>query len=157
MQGNPSSPQKWYSEQKLRKSLKNIFDNKNVSYLEYSWTYRFFFAKELRSLIKFWKNCKFYFPLFLLFKWSQIYANFCYHFRCLKRDDLWPLWEPTSQGSPHLNTQLHNGSRLTISYISFSSFTFSSAPYRIFPLFLLWLPYHFYLVVIERQQEQMLV
>ena len=43
-----------------------------------------------------------------------------------------PLWEPTSQRSPHL----HYGSRLTfsspLSYISFSCFTFPGAPYRIF-------------------------
>ena len=44
----------------------------------------------------------------------------------------WPLWEPTSQGSPHLHTHLQGGSRLTFSYLSFSSFTFPGVPYRIF-------------------------
>ena len=46
------------------------------------------------------------------------------------------------------------GSRLIFcvpfSYISFPSFTFSGAPYRIFFLFLPWLPCHFYPVVIEQ-------
>ena len=32
-------------------------------------------------------------------------------------------------------------------------FSFPSVPYRIFLLFLLWLPCHFYLVVIEQQQD----
>ena len=67
----------------------------------------------------------------------------------------WPLWKPTSQGSPHLQTQLQNGSRLTFfwpfSYIPLSSFTFPGAPNRIFLQFLPWLPCHFYLVFIEQQ------
>ena len=55
----------------------------------------------------------------------------------------------------HLQTQLRNGSRPTFtwpfSYISFSSFTFIAATYRIFLLFLPWFLCHFYLVVIEQQ------
>ena len=70
---------------------------------------------------------------------------------------LWPLGVSTSQRSPHLQTQLHDGSRLTFcwpfSYISFSSFTFPGASYRIFLLFLPWLPCHFYFVGIEQQQH----
>ena len=69
----------------------------------------------------------------------------------------WPLWEPTSQGSPRLQTQLQDGSRLIFSvsfpYIAFSSFTFPGAPYRIFLPFPPWLPGNFYLVVIEQQQQ----
>jgi len=38
-----------------------------------------------------------------------------------------------------------------MSLISFLSFTFPGAPYRIFLLFLPWLPSHFNLVVIEQQ------
>ena len=41
-------------------------------------------------------------------------------------------------------------------HISFSSFTFPGAPYWIFLLFIPWLPCHFYLVVIEQQQKQLL-
>ena len=55
----------------------------------------------------------------------------------------YPLY--LSQGSPHLQTQLQDGSHFTFSYNSFSSFTFPAAPYRIFLLFLSWLPCHFYL------------
>ena len=51
----------------------------------------------------------------------------------------------------YLQTQLQDGSRLTFScpfsYVSFSSSTFSDAPYRIFLLFLTGLPCHFYCVV----------
>ena len=58
--------------------------------------------------------------------------------------------DPTSQGSPRLLTQFKDGSRLAFSwpfsYLSFSSFTFPGAPYRIFLMFLLWLPCHIYLV-----------
>ena len=46
-------------------------------------------------------------------------------------------------GSPHLQTQLQAVpvlSSLYISIISFSSFTFPGAPYRIFLQFLPWLP-----------------
>ena len=39
------------------------------------------------------------------------------------------------------------------SSISFSSFTFTGAPYRIFLLFLPWLPSHFYPVIIEQKQH----
>ena len=39
------------------------------------------------------------------------------------------------------------------SYIFFSSFTFTGAPYRIFLLFLPWFPCHSYLVVIKQQQQ----
>ena len=46
---------------------------------------------------------------------------------------------------------LQNLYRIIFNYISF--FTFPSAPYRIFFLLLPWLPCHFYLVVIEQQQE----
>ena len=46
-----------------------------------------------------------------------------------------------------------SGSRITFSYISFSCFSFPGASYRIFLLFLPWLPCHFYLVVIEQQQQ----
>ena len=53
----------------------------------------------------------------------------------------------------HLQTQLQDGSPITFSYISFSSFTFTGTPYRIFLLFLPWLPCHFYLVVIEQEQK----
>ena len=49
--------------------------------------------------------------------------------------------------SPHLQ----DGSRLTFSYISFPSVTFHGALYRIFLLFLRWLPCHLYLVVTEQQ------
>ena len=59
---------------------------------------------------------------------------------------------------PNSNT---DGSRLTFSvsfsYISFSYFTFPSAPYRILLLFLPWLPCHFYLAVIEQQVLQPLM
>ena len=48
-------------------------------------------------------------------------------------------------------TELQDGSRLPFSYIFFSSFTFPDAPYRIFLLFLPWIPCYFYLVVIEQQ------
>jgi len=69
----------------------------------------------------------------------------------------WPLWEPTSQGSPHLHTQVQGGSRLTFSWpfscISFSSSTFPGVTYRIFLLLLHWLPCHFSLAVIEQQQH----
>ena len=47
-------------------------------------------------------------------------------------------------GPPPLRTRLEDGSRLTFSYISFFSFTFPGAPYRIFLLFL---PCYFYLVI----------
>ena len=60
----------------------------------------------------------------------------------------------TSQGSPHLQTQIQADpvlSSLYPSLISFSYFTFPGAPYRIFPLFLPWLPCHIYLVVIEHK------
>ena len=40
--------------------------------------------------------------------------------------------------------------------ISFSSLTFTCAPYRIFLLFLPCLPCHFYLAVIEQQQQHIL-
>ena len=67
---------------------------------------------------------------------------------------LWPLWESTSQGSPHLQTQLQDGYCLifswSFSYISFSSLIFTGALYRIFLLFLPWLPCHFHLSVIEQ-------
>ena len=36
----------------------------------------------------------------------------------------------------------------------FSFFTFPSAPYQIFILFLHWLPCHFYFIVIEQKQQQ---
>ena len=61
--------------------------------------------------------------------------------------DSWPLWEPTSQGSPHLQTQLQAVSVLSSLYpslISFSSFKFPGASCRIFLPFLPWLPCHFY-------------
>ena len=45
--------------------------------------------------------------------------------------------------STRLQTQLQDDSRLTFSYNSFSSFTFSGALYQICLLFLLWLPCHF--------------
>ena len=48
----------------------------------------------------------------------------------------------------HLQTQLHKGSCYIYSYISFPYFTFSGVPYRIFLLFL---PCHFNIVVIEQQ------
>ena len=44
-------------------------------------------------------------------------------------------------------------SSLYPSLISFSYFTFPGVPYRIFLLFLPWLPCHFYLVVIEQQHS----
>ena len=50
-----------------------------------------------------------------------------------------------------------NGSRLTFSYISSSSFTFPGAPYRIFLLFPPWLPCHLYPVVLEQQQSLAIV
>ena len=43
--------------------------------------------------------------------------------------------QPHKGHSPHLQHQLQSASRNTFSYISFSSFTFSCAPYRIFLLF----------------------
>ena len=63
-----------------------------------------------------------------------------------------PLWEPTSQGSPHLQTQLQDGSRLTFSWpFSYDPFHLLASPvhptYRIFLQFLPWLPCHFYLVI----------
>ena len=68
------------------------------------------------------------------------------------------MWEPTLQGSPHLQSQLQSCYRLTFSwpfsYIYFSSFTFPGTPYRISFLFFCWLPCHFYLAVIEQQQQQ---
>ena len=57
--------------------------------------------------------------------------------------------------SPHLQTQLQVVpilSSLCPSLISFSSFTFTGASYRIFLLFLPWIPCHFYHVFIEKQQ-----
>ena len=51
--------------------------------------------------------------------------------------------------------QLQDGFLLTFSYIFFSSFTFPGTPYRIFLLFLPWFFCHFYLVVIEQQQQLM--
>ena len=67
----------------------------------------------------------------------------------------WIFWEQNLLGSPHLQTQLQAVpvlSSLYPSLISFSSFTFPGAPYRIFLLFLPWLPCQFYLVVIEQHQ-----
>ena len=65
----------------------------------------------------------------------------------------WILTRVTSR--PNSNT---DGFRLTFSvsfsYISFSSFTFPGAPYRIFLLFFPWLPCHFYLLIIKQQQQQ---
>ena len=55
---------------------------------------------------------------------------------------------------PYFQTQLQDRYRFTFSwpfsYIPFSSFTFTGATYRIYLLFLLWLPCRFYLVVIEQ-------
>ena len=59
-------------------------------------------------------------------------------------------WYSSSQGSPHLQTQLQTVpilSPLYLSLILFSSLTFPGASYRIFLLFLLWLPCHFYLAI----------
>ena len=58
----------------------------------------------------------------------------------------------SSQGSTYLQTQIQADPVLS-SLISFSSLTFPGAPYRIFLLFLAWLPCHFYLDVIEQQQQ----
>ena len=52
--------------------------------------------------------------------------------------------QPTSQGSPHLQSQLQAVPVLSSIYpslISFSYFTFPGAPYRISLLFLPWLPF----------------
>ena len=46
--------------------------------------------------------------------------------------------------------------RLAFSYISFSSFIFPVAPYRIFRLFHPWLLCHFYLVIIKQQNISVL-
>jgi len=59
---------------------------------------------------------------------------------------------------PHFQTQIQAVSvlySLCFSVISFSSFTFPGALYRIFLLFLPWLPCHFYFVVIEQQQRHL--
>ena len=45
--------------------------------------------------------------------------------------DIYPLWwKLISEVSLHLQTKLEDGSRLTFSYICFSSFPFPGAPYR---------------------------
>ena len=57
----------------------------------------------------------------------------------------------------HVQTQFQDDYRLIFSwpffYVSFSSFTFPSAPYQILFLYLPRLPSHFFLVVIEQQQQ----
>ena len=78
--------------------------------------------------------------------------------RVFLRDVSAPTRKPTSQGSPHLQTQFQDGSCFTLSwpfsYIYFSYFTFLSVAYRIFFQFFQWFPCHFYLVFIEQQQQQ---
>ena len=67
-----------------------------------------------------------------------------------------PVADASISWSPHLQTQIQGVpvlSSLYPSHISFSYFTFPGAPYRIFLLFLPWIPCHFYLVVIEQQQQ----
>ena len=44
----------------------------------------------------------------------------------------WPLWEPTSQGSPHIQTQFQDSSRLTFSW----PFFYFSFYFYFFPGFL---------------------
>ena len=65
-----------------------------------------------------------------------------------------PLWEPTSQGSPHLQyatpRRFPSYLLLTLLLYFFSSFTFPGAPYRIFFPFVPRFPCHFYHVVIEQ-------
>ena len=51
----------------------------------------------------------------------------------------------------YLISKLNSGSRLTFSYIFFSTPSLSGPPCRIFLLYLSCLPCHFYLVVIEQQ------
>ena len=113
-------------------------------YVLYNWLA----TNEFQLLIKkYWLN--------VITFWGD---NLChrYHLDFLHMNYQWPLWEPTSHGS-HLYTQLRDSSRLpfpwTFSYTSFSSFTISGTPYRIFLLFLPWFPRHFDLVVIEQHQK----
>ena len=66
----------------------------------------------------------------------------------------------TSLGSPHFQTQLQAVpvlSSLYSSLISFSSFTFPSAPYRIFFLFLPLLPCHFILLSSQQQPSNIYI
>ena len=60
------------------------------------------------------------------------------------------VW-PTSQGFQIQAIPIL--SPLYPSLISFSSFTFPGAPYRIFLPFLLWLPCYFYLIVVTEQLQ----
>ena len=60
----------------------------------------------------------------------------------------------TGRTSPPNSTT--DGSRLIHLLILFLfTFTFAGAPYRIFFLFLLWFPCHFYLLVIEQQHRSL--
>ena len=62
----------------------------------------------------------------------KIEKHLCWHFYCSRNLSCSKftegLWDPASQGSTHIQTQLQNGSRFTLSssfsLVSFSSFTF---------------------------------
>ena len=67
----------------------------------------------------------------------------------------WEFSLTLARGSPHLQIQHQDGSRLPLTLCLYFLFIFYLAQCNqpIFLPFLPWLPWHFYLVVIEHQQE----
>ena len=119
-----------------------------LSYLKSDLDLLYFAENRSWTALSYYINCTFWWasPYDDIFELRNIINTIGYLLNSNKKSNYIYIYE-----SPHFQSQIQSVpvlSSLNSSLISFSYFIFSSAPYRIFLLFLPWLPCHFYFVVI---------